>query len=232
MASIFQLANDPNISVSLKRTRRARRLSLRVSSVDGQVTLTLPPHVTDHDAQAFVNEKSGWIRKAVSRSLAPVNVEIGSELPIAGHTCRIVAGKGRAARLTEGAIEAPSDRTGPAIRALIKHLARARLGAATERFASTLCETPGRLTLRDTRSRWGSCTSEGNLMYSWRLVLAPLDVLDYVAAHEVAHLRHMDHSPRFWSAVEDLYPNYEAPRAWLREHGASLHRYRFDTSSS
>ena len=83
------------------------------------------------------------------------------------------------------------------------------------------------LTLRDTRSRWGSCSTDGNLMFSWRLILAPRQVLDYVAAHEVAHLVHMDHSSRFWGVVADLCPDYAAPRGWLRREGHGLHRFRF-----
>ena len=83
------------------------------------------------------------------------------------------------------------------------------------------------LALRDTRSRWGSCTHEGRLMYSWRLAMAPPEVLDYVAAHEVAHLAHMDHSPRFWAAVATLMPGYAPRRAWLRRNGADLMAWSF-----
>ncbi|MGJ8611969.1 MAG: M48 family metallopeptidase, partial [Octadecabacter sp.] len=78
------------------------------------------------------------------------------------------------------------------------------------------------------RSRWGSCSSVGDLMYSWRLVMAPPAVLNYVAAHEVAHLQHMDHSARFWAAVDRLFPDHQACRDWLRTEGGSLHRVRFD----
>ncbi|MEY3959547.1 MAG: hypothetical protein RIR14_200, partial [Pseudomonadota bacterium] len=81
--------------------------------------------------------------------------------------------------------------------------------------------------LRDTRSRWGSCTAEGALMYSWRLIMAPPPVLRYVAAHEVAHLVEMNHSPQFWAVVDRLYPGWEAQRAWLRSHGSALHGLRF-----
>jgi len=84
-----------------------------------------------------------------------------------------------------------------------------------------------RLSLRDTRSRWGSCTADAGLMYSWRLIMAPPDVLRYVAAHEVAHLQEMNHSPAFWALVQQLYGDYRTPRGWLRQHGAGLHSYRF-----
>lgn len=81
------------------------------------------------------------------------------------------------------------------------------------------------ITLRDTRSRWGSCTARGTLNFSWRLILAPSFVLDYLAAHEVAHLVHLDHSPAFWAVVRRLFSDIETAEAWLKQHGASLHRY-------
>ncbi|WP_316016065.1 SprT family zinc-dependent metalloprotease, partial [Roseobacter sp. HKCCA0434] len=112
--------------------------------------------------------------------------------------------------------------------AWLRQLARDRLSEATARHAAALDSVPGRLTLRDTRSRWGSCTSEGNLMFSWRLILAPPPVLDYVAAHEVAHLLEMNHSLRFWAHVERLFPGWQAQRDWLRAEGAALHRFRFE----
>ena len=85
----------------------------------------------------------------------------------------------------------------------------------------------GRVTLRDTRGRWGSCSAAGDLMFSWRLILAPDAVLDYVAAHEVAHLAEMNHSPRFWATLAGLTPEYAAPRDWLRRNGAGLMAYDF-----
>ena len=109
----------------------------------------------------------------------------------------------------------------------LKALARDHLVEESDKFAARLGMEYARLSLRDTRSRWGSCTQDKALMYSWRLVLAPFDVLSYVAAHEVAHLKFMDHSAQFWDQVGDLYGEYEAPRAWLKAQGASLHRFQF-----
>ncbi|MFC6049880.1 M48 family metallopeptidase, partial [Methylobacterium hispanicum] len=88
-----------------------------------------------------------------------------------------------------------------------------------------LGQGPARITLRDTRSRWGSCTARGELNFSWRLILAPPLVLDYLVAHEMAHLREMNHSDRFWRLVGELCPNVDAAEAWLKRHGAGLHRY-------
>ena len=106
-------------------------------------------------------------------------------------------------------------------------MARERLTAACDRHSLALGRRYSGLRLRDTRSRWGSCSSQGALMFSWRLILAPPDVLDYVAAHEVAHLAHMHHGPEFWDAVHGLYGPYARQRGWLRKNGGSLHRYSF-----
>ena len=112
------------------------------------------------------------------------------------------------------------------LRAFYKLRARDVLVPASERYADLLGRQIGRVTLRDTRSRWGSCTSQGNLMYSWRLAMAPVPVQDYVAAHEVCHLAEMNHSRAFWRLVEQVCPDYNLHRQWLRTHGAGLHRYR------
>ncbi len=111
--------------------------------------------------------------------------------------------------------------------AFLKLRARDRLAAACDGFAASLGTHYRAIALRDTRSRWGSCTSEGNLMYSWRLVMAPPDVLDYVAAHEVAHRLEMNHSDRFWAHVERVCPDHKSHRRWLREEGTKLHAWRF-----
>lgn len=223
----YRLSGAPSVEVYLRRSARARRLSLRVSSLDGKVTLTLPPHVPERVARAFAEEKARWISQAVGRVSETVEVAPGADIPVEGMTHRIVAGSGRAARRGEGTLTVPRDRAGPVAEAYLKHLARDRLAQAVDRHAGALSCTPGRITLRDPRSRWGSCSSEGNLMFSWRLIMAPPEVLDYVAAHEVAHLVHMDHSPAFWAAVERLFPGHAAQRQWLRRDGSALHRFRF-----
>ncbi|HGG06475.1 MAG TPA: M48 family peptidase, partial [Aliiroseovarius sp.] len=119
------------------------------------------------------------------------------------------------------------EKTGARLAALFKHHARQRLGEASDRYAAALGRPYSGLSLRDTRSRWGSCSAEGRLMYSWRLIMAPPEVLDYVAAHEVAHLAEMNHSPAYWAGLARLMPDYKAPRLWLRKNGADLHAVRF-----
>ena len=113
------------------------------------------------------------------------------------------------------------------LRAFYKTMARDRLVQASDGYAKILGRSFSRITLRDTRSRWGSCTSDGNLMYSWRLIMAPPKVQNYVAAHEVCHLVEMNHSKAFWRQVAAIYPDYKQQQVWLQEHGSYLHRYQF-----
>ena len=156
-------------------------------------------------------------------------VSFGSEIPVEGEMVRLVAGKGRSPVLASGELQVPGDeaRAGVRVAAYLKHRARERLALASDAYAQRIGRHYRSLTLRDTRSRWGSCTAEAGLMYSWRLIMAPPLVLDYVAAHEVAHLIEMNHSQRFWAIVADLMPEYAQPRRWLKAEGHALHSYRF-----
>lgn len=228
MADILTVPGVEGICVHLRRSVRARRLSLRVGRSDGRVTLTLPSRVPMAEARAFVAVQSEWITRHVTAVPPARRVRVGTTLPLMGREVPVVAGGGRSARHVDGAVAVPDDaRAGPRVRVLLRSLAQARLAEAVDRYAHTLGRSPARLALRDPRSRWGSCSSRGDLMFSWRLVMAPVEVLDYVAAHEVAHLVHMDHSARFWAQVEALMPDYAARRAWLRAHGAALHAVDF-----
>lgn len=226
----IRLSGNDGVVVEMRRSARARRLSLRVSTLDGRVTLTVPRFIDREEARVFAEEKAAWIRKALEKQAPVVPVVVGAEVPVEGRLRPVLAGTGRRARLTAQGIEAPAGRVGPAVQAVLKDLARERLVAASDKYAAGLGREFAKITLRDTRSRWGSCSHEGNLMYSWRLILAPPEVLDYVAAHEVAHLAHMDHSRAFWGAVARLCPGYEAPRLWLRREGMRLHGYRFSSN--
>jgi predicted metal-dependent hydrolase len=223
------LAGNPPVEVHLRRSARARRISLRVSSLDGKVTLTLPAGVRDAEALDFAQDRADWIRKHLVNVPSEAAIVPGAHVPIEGIPRRIVAGRGRRVVLSETEIAVPGDAAAlpKRLAAFLKTLARDRLVAASDEYADRLGRPFERISLRDTRSRWGSCSTRGTLMYSWRLILAPGDVLRYVAAHEVAHLEEMNHSPRFWAAVERIHGPYHAPRRWLRENGRDLHRYSF-----
>ncbi len=224
---MIALPGDPPLRVRLRRSARAQRVSLRVSRLDGQVTLTLPPRTSMRSAMAFLNDRRAWLNQAVAGLEAPRLVGPGTMLPVEGRTLMLTPAAVRAARIDGDALLVPAARPAAAALAFLRLRARDRLAARVTTHAASLGRPAGTLTLRDTRSRWGSCTAGGDLMFSWRLIMAPPPVLDYVAAHEVAHLAQMNHSPAFWAEVARLFPAHADARRWLKSHGASLHGYRF-----
>lgn len=225
------LPGDPAVEVLLRRSARARRLSLRVSGLDGRVTLSVPKSMKLRTAEEFLFDKADWVREHIEgqpKSVAPV---VGGIVPVEGRDLAIrpVAPPRRRARLGPDVVEInPALPVAPQVAGLLKTAARARLAAACDRYASEVGRRYSSLSLRDTRSRWGSCSSAGRLMFSWRLIMAPPEVLDYVAAHEVAHLVEMNHSRAFWDVVAQLCPDYARRRRWLRDHGSVLHSIRFE----
>lgn len=223
------LSGAPEVEVTLRRSRRARRLSLRVSQLDGRVTLTLPASLPLSQAQEFLRAQDGWLRRQLGGLVQPVMVTEGASVPILGVPHLVRRAAVRAATITGSEVLVPErGAAGPRVKAAVLLLAQARIAERAGHYAARAGRSHGAIALRDTRGRWGSCAANGRLMFSWRLALAPAEVLDYVVAHEVAHLVQMNHSPAFWAEVARLCPGYERPRDWLRRHGAGLHRYRFD----
>lgn len=228
------LPGDPPVPIRIRRSAQARRMSLRVSAIDGRVTLSLPRRTRLAEGLAFARERESWIRAALSRGPAPAVVAPGTVLPVEGIPTPLAIAAVPRVVAVDGRIFVPPGEarfTGRVL-AHLKRLAAARLAEACARHAGTLGCEAGAIVLRDPRSRWGSCASNGRLMFSWRLILAPPEVLDYVAAHEVAHLVHMDHSPAFWAVVAGLIPDHARHRRWLAEQGAGLHRWRFTPGSA
>lgn len=203
-------------------------MTLRVPRAGGDAILTLPVGVGIGQARAFVESQHDWLRRATARQTAVQTVAFGAELPVEGRMLTVAAAEVATARVEGQALLIPADRpAGSVAQAYLKHLAHDRLRRACDGYCAALGRPYSALALRDTRSRWGSCTSAGRLMFSWRLAMAPPEVLSYVAAHEVAHLAHMDHSARFWSLVAALMPEYRRHRDWLRQNGAALQAWRF-----
>ena len=179
---------------------------------------------------AFARSKEGWIRQHLDARGADVAMQPGAQFPLGGQMLTVASGAGRRVTIEDNSIHVPgpADRVPKRLGAYLREVARDRITGACDDYAARLGRSYTRLALRDTRSRWGSCTSDGRLMFSWRLIMAPPEVLNYVAAHEVAHLAQMNHSAAFWTEVERIYGDYKKPRLWLKKNGNDLHRYRFD----
>lgn len=202
---------------------------LRVTHAGRGTVLTLPHGVPLATAQAFLRDQESWLRRQLAAQTARIPVRDGQVLPFKDAHLTILADAGRRLTREDDLLRVP----GPAsdlprkVAAYLRNAARDACVEASDRHAARLGLRPGPIRLRDPASRWGSCSSTGALMYSWRLILAPSAVLDYVAAHEVAHLVEMNHSERFWRLVQLLYPEHATAREWLRRNGASLHAYDF-----
>lgn len=223
-----QISSDPPVSVHLRRSARARRYSLRVSSHDGRITLTLPNGAREADALAFAKEKLGWILQTKRNLPLGQQVQCGVLLPVGGREVLVAAADVRAPRVENSTLLVPrKPEPGRVIAAWMRLRARDFFAERAEVYAARLGRPVAGLSIRDTRSRWGSCTAHGRLMFNWRLMMAPSEIADYVAAHEVAHLVEMNHSRAFWETVGGLMPGYERHRNWLRQHGGSLQAWRF-----
>ncbi len=221
------LQGAPPVAITLRRSARARRITLRVSGIDNRVTLTMPRGVSEAEAMAFAAQKEPWIRTHLSLQAEPEALRFDAEVPFEGELLRIVEGHKKRPSVEAGALFVKGPEVGARVLGFFKAEARDRCAIAADYYSERLGLPYTGLTMRDTRSRWGSCTSAGRLMLSWRLIMAPPDVLRYVVAHEVAHLAEMNHGPAFWQTVEAIYGPCKLQKSWLTNNGASLHRVRF-----
>jgi predicted metal-dependent hydrolase len=222
--------------VEVRRHPGARRLTLRVSRTRRAVIVTLPVQCDLGEAGSFINRNIEWVRERLDSLPRPVPFSEGALLPLRGEFHRLAfTGKrepGRVVQRQEGTMGLPelrvSGRTEHAARRLRDWLfeeARRDLDERVVHHARTLGVTPKRITVRDQATRWGSCSTTGVLSFSWRLILAPARILDYVAAHEVAHLKEMNHGPRFWALVQRTMPTMKEAKGWLQLYGLDLHQY-------
>lgn len=218
--------------VRVKRHRQARRFTLRVLSATREVQLTVPPRGSLKEAKAFAEKNSDWIAARLCHIPAAAPFADGALVPLRGAMHRICHRRGaRGTVWTEIGAESLLCVAGDAphlqrrILDFLKREAKRDLMRASRRYADELGVRFRSISVRDQSSRWGSCSSKGALSFSWRLVLAPPFVLDYLAAHEITHLVEMNHSRRFWRILDGICPGTDRAKAWLDTHGAGLHRY-------
>ena len=230
----FDISHDGEVyRVALRRVATSRRFTLRVRAATRDVLLTMPTRSSLKLAREFAERHAAWIGVRLARLPLPVAFEPNATTPLRGVDHRIVHRSG-----ARGVVWVEKGAQGPLICVagerphvprrvadFLKREARKDIEAAVQRHAKRLGLTPRRIVIRDTVSRWGSCSSTGGLNFSWRLILAPPFVLDYLAAHEVAHIRHMNHSPHYWKLLRRAFPETDRAEAWLRTHGANLHRF-------
>lgn len=217
--------------VHLRPMKQARRMIMRLARDGRSFTMSVPLRQSRKRAIEFVAASEVWMRKALAKSGPAQHFTDGGVFPLRGTNVRIAA-TGRARGVVSfdpvaGVIHVPGapEHMQRRLTEWLKQQATCDLADASTRYAAAMQTRFVKLAVRDQKSRWGSCTSDGTLSYSWRLILAPAFVLDYVAAHEVAHLREMNHSPRFWRLVLSHCKDARAAKQWLKKNGQSLHRY-------
>lgn len=219
------------LTARLSVNPRARRLSIRIDARAGEAVLIAPSERKLAEVVAFARTKADWMRERLAERPQGTPIQPGAVIDLFGKPTRLIAtGGAGAARLTE-------DADGPVIASggegeayarrvenLFKRVARDTLQTRTDVHLRTLGQRPVKLSIADPKSRWGSCSPHNrSIRYSWRVVMAPPAVIDYLAAHEVAHLVHADHSPAYWAVVQRLVGDHRPHRAWLRANGAALH---------
>ena len=228
------MAGDREITVTLRRNPRAKRYTLRLSAKGDGAVVSMPKRGTVAEARAFVDRHLDWIAHRLPPPRdAAAHAASGGTVPLRGVPHRL-----RATGAIRGVIRTAEDPDGTAVllvpgepahigRRVTEHLkrcAKADFDIAVRRHAEALGVRPTAIRLKDTTSRWGSASTSGILSFSWRLAMAPPFVLDYLAAHEVAHLKEMNHSDRFWAICYRLAPRTDEAKAWLQAHGRDLHR--------
>jgi predicted metal-dependent hydrolase len=218
------------LDVVFRRHAQARRLVLRLDSSGTSVLVTVPKGVSRVKALEFTERSRQWIEERVRTRGGLIHLEPGALLPLRGtehEICHVNTLRGTVSvDPSRRLINVPGDpqHLERRLHDFLKASARTDLTRASERYAALMGVRFRRITIRDQRSRWGSCSANGDLSYSWRLILAPPFVLDYVAAHEVAHLKHLDHSPRFWRLVLTHCRDAHKAKEWLKAQGHEVHR--------
>ncbi len=230
------LIDGREVPVLCRRNARARRIIMRMNRTGEGVTLTVPPGTSATEAVAFARSNQAWIAARLKRQLEMVPFADGNQIPLRGegHVIRhLPSARGTAwsepGHTQDGlpalCVAGRAEHLERRLRDWLKKEARKDLVEASSRYAEAMGLKFSKVTIRDQSSRWGSCSATGALSYSWRLILAPGDVLDYVAAHEVAHLAEMNHGPGFWRLVETHCDQTRTARHWLKQNGTDLHKY-------
>ena len=219
--------------IEIKRHAAARRYTLRVRETSRDVVLTMPARGSLKQAKGFAEKNAGWISARLKRLPGPVPFKHDTVIPLRGVPHRIVHKPGSRGTVwieydadeLRLCVAGKPEHLARRVRDFLKREAKRDLAAASKKYAALLNVSIRSISIRDTASRWGSCSYEGALSYSWRLVIAPAFVLDYLAAHELAHRLELNHSKRYWKIVDEIFPDREPAEAWLRINGAGLHRY-------
>jgi len=215
---------------------RARRLTLRIDTGGRGLRITVPPGIPAREVERFLHRHQGWLEQRLAKVPDRPQVRPGIKIPLRGVPHLVTHEPG-----TRGTITVSRDESGPALvvhgdrrhlpRRLadfLKREAKREIEALVEKHTARIGKRAKLIRFRDTSSRWGSCTSDGTLSFSWRIMMAPTPVIDYLVAHEVAHLKEMNHGPKFWKLCKELCPDTVRCKDWLKRNGGALQAIQFE----
>lgn len=217
---------------------RAKRLTLRIETGGKAIRVTIPPRLPERELDLFIARHHGWIENQIAKVPLAAPLQAGSMIKIRGIEHRIIhlaalRGTTRQAQDENGQpvliIHGDIQHLGRRIADYLKKLAKTDIHALVMVHSSRIGKAANSVRFKDTTSRWGSCTSKGDLSFSWRIMMAPGTVINYLVAHEVAHLIEMNHGPDFWALCTRLCPDTPTARAWLKKNGSALHAISFTT---
>jgi len=222
------------VCYTLRRSERARRVWLKIDH-DAGLTVSVPARMSLSELHDMLQKKASWITRNIKRAESAKRpparppLKDGALLPLLGKECtlklRLRVGAAPSVKLVGGEIRVgmPDDRLSTLKKALdtwYREKAREVITKKVDAFKGD--RRVGKVYIKDQKTRWGSCSSRGNLSFNWRLVMAPPEVVDYIVVHEITHLERLDHSKRFWEKVAKRCPDYKEHNAWLKKHGAGL----------
>jgi predicted metal-dependent hydrolase len=227
---------DRAMPLTIRENRRATRITLRIEPGGRALNLTVPAGLLKREIDDFLDRHQGWLRTKLAKFSVDSSIRPGGRIAFRGVSHRIEH-TGTLRGLTEALlvdgepvlrVSGLEDHMGRRLSAFFKKEARKDLEVLVARHAAAIRKPIKSVSMKDTRSRWGSCSWDGNLSFSWRIVMAPPLIIDYLAAHEVAHLKEMNHGPKFWALCKQLCPRMEEARKWLKQHGSQLHAIDFE----
>lgn len=219
------------VQVCILPLARVRRITLRYDMQAQEFKLRIPLHYKQSAVEGFLRDAQGWMERQLSKAPQLIHIHdcdqvslMGNEIELSYHASRRMS-----FLLTNDKLHvmAPTSNFGPALEKWLRQMIREYVGVKSDHYSALLGVKVKKVGVRETRSRWGSCSAQGSLSYNWRLIFAPKEVIDYVVAHEVAHLREMNHSIKFWRLVAQLHPEAQKARHWLKVNGSKLFTLQF-----
>lgn len=223
---------DTSLDIDQRVSARAKRLSLKVNFATGRIELVIPKRTPKYLIERFLVSNKGWVAEKQKELPQKIPFENNAVVPLFGRDTTILINMNTDIKRTKAAlndstldIETNLDDPSQRIQRYLKKQALERYDELATPKAAHISREIEHISIRDTKSRWGSCSQDGRISLSWRLIFAPYEAMDYVIAHEVAHLKHMDHSPAFWKTCEELCLDYKTGKSWMKDNGHTLMRY-------